>query len=192
VQRFLSREDPEETASPRVVIATLVLVATVGGWGSFAWFSRSATGTAGATAAPADVVTVLAASSLTDVVDALTEAFEAANDDLNVRASFAGSSTLARQIAFGAPADLFLSADRRQADHVVAAGRARGPPASFATNRTVVLVRRDGDLFEVDDLVKGEVRIVVAAPDVPAGAYALAVIAALERQRGSAFADALR
>ena len=54
-------------------------------------------------------VTVLAAASLTDVIDVLAERFEDANADVDVVASYGGSSALAEQIVSGAPVDVFLS-----------------------------------------------------------------------------------
>lgn len=138
------------------------------------------------------VVTVLAASSLANAVDAAVRGFHATRPGVEVRVSYAGSSTLARQIEFGAPADLFLSADRRQADRIVQVGRARGDPVAFAGNRVVVLVRRDADLTTLDDVAGAGVRLVVAAPDVPAGAYASSTLEALGRLHGPEFEAALR
>jgi len=55
-------------------------------------------------------LTVFAAASLTNVLQDLGDAFTR-ETSIAVKFSFAASSTLARQIANGAPADIFVSAD---------------------------------------------------------------------------------
>src|SRR5262245_21052191 len=56
-------------------------------------------------------VSVLAAASLTEAFRTIGKDFEAAHPGTKVEFNFAGSSTLARQIVEGAPADVFASAD---------------------------------------------------------------------------------
>ena len=65
----------------------------------------------------ADPVTVMAAASLTDALQALGKAW-AAKGHPAPRLVFAASSTLARQIEQGAPADLFASADEPWMDYL--------------------------------------------------------------------------
>ena len=65
----------------------------------------------------ADQVTVMAAASLTDALQALGSAW-AAKGHPAPRFVFAASSTLARQIEQGAPADLFASADEPWMDYL--------------------------------------------------------------------------
>ncbi|MCK8787122.1 molybdate ABC transporter substrate-binding protein [Roseomonas sp. NAR14] len=62
-------------------------------------------------------ITVFAAASLTDAFKALGEQWRARTGQ-TVRFSFASSSTLARQIEQGAPADIFASADEPWADYL--------------------------------------------------------------------------
>ena len=57
-------------------------------------------------------VTIYAAASLKDGLDALLKSRE------NVTAIYAGSATLARQIEHGAPADIFVAADRDWIDYL--------------------------------------------------------------------------
>ena len=52
-------------------------------------------------------VTVYAASSLTNVMNDIVDAYQDETGE-RVRVSYAGSSSLARQIANGAPADIYL------------------------------------------------------------------------------------
>lgn len=65
-------------------------------------------------------VKVSAAASLTDVLTALVQSYEKENPDVVIKTSFAGSSTLAKQIENGAPAELFLSADKDWVDYLEA------------------------------------------------------------------------
>jgi molybdate transport system substrate-binding protein len=65
----------------------------------------------------ADAVTVFAAASLKNALDAAAAAW-AAESGKQARASYAASSALARQIAQGAPADLFFSADLDWMDYL--------------------------------------------------------------------------
>jgi len=59
----------------------------------------------------ADEVKIYAAASLTEVLTELSANFEKSHPEVTIKKSFAGSSTLAKQIENGAPADLFISAD---------------------------------------------------------------------------------
>lgn len=65
---------------------------------------------AGLGPAHADIVTVFAAASLKAALDDVAVQFEQSSDH-TVRLSYAGSSSLARQIERGAPADVFVSAN---------------------------------------------------------------------------------
>lgn len=60
-------------------------------------------------------VTVFAAASLTNALQDIAAQYEKGKD-VKVVSSFASSSTLARQIDQGAPADLFISADQQWMD----------------------------------------------------------------------------
>ena len=56
-------------------------------------------------------VRIYAAASLTDAITELSTNFEKLHPDIKIKKSFAGSAMLAKQIANGAPADIFVSAD---------------------------------------------------------------------------------
>src|SRR5271170_1143951 len=64
-------------------------------------------------------ITVFAAASLTNVLQDLGDAFTS-ETSIPVRFSFAASSTLARQIENGSPADVFFSADLDWMDYLQA------------------------------------------------------------------------
>lgn len=63
-------------------------------------------------------VKVYAAASLTDVLTEVAKSYQQAHPDTHIKTSFAGSSTLAKQIENGAPAELFISADKDWADYL--------------------------------------------------------------------------
>src|SRR5881275_3202811 len=69
-----------------------------------------------APAGAAESVTVFAAASLRNALDDAAAAFEA-KTGIAVKASYAASSALVKQIEQGAPADLFASADTNWMDY---------------------------------------------------------------------------
>ena len=58
----------------------------------------------------ADPILVFAASSLSGALDAIVEDYQKTHPT-NIKISYAASSTLARQLAQGAPADIYISAN---------------------------------------------------------------------------------
>jgi molybdate transport system substrate-binding protein len=117
-------------------------------------------------------LTVFAAASLTDAFDEIGEAFEEANG-VEIVFNFGSSSTLAAQLAEGAPADVFASANTRQMDVVREAGRIDGQPQPFAKNRLVIAVPADnpGNILSLRDLARPGILLVVAASNVPVRDY---------------------
>src|SRR4051812_41062493 len=75
-----------------------------------------------AACARAEEISVYAASSLTDALKEIGAAFEKQTGD-RVLFNFAASSTLARQIEEGAPAQIFFSADDVQMNRFEQSGR---------------------------------------------------------------------
>jgi molybdate transport system substrate-binding protein len=120
---------------------------------------------------PAEQVTltVFAASSLTDAFTELGQLLEEQQPGLTVQFNFGSSSDLATQLAEGAPADLFASANARQMENVVAAGRIAGEPVDFLTNSLVLIVPADNPagIKTLADLANEGVKFVSALPDVP-------------------------
>lgn len=110
---------------------------------------------------PAEV-RVFAAASLTDALTEIGRNYERATGQ-RVVFNFAASSTLARQIRSGAPADLFLSADEARMDMVETVER-----VSVLSN-TLVIVGEG--IASPRDLIGKSVAL--AEPSsVPAGVYA--------------------
>ena len=121
-----------------------------------------------------DVLLVFAATSLTDAMREIEEDFES-DGRADVLLSFGGSQSLARQIASGAPADLYISAGTGPVEFL----EAEGVPLSYAvdllTNRLVVVSRKGATRPQsLADLARSEFgRIALADPDLaPAGMYA--------------------
>ncbi|MDD2762971.1 MAG: molybdate ABC transporter substrate-binding protein [Opitutaceae bacterium] len=121
-------------------------------------------------------IDVFAAASLSDALRDLATLHEKATGD-TVRLNLGASSTLARQIKGGAPADLFFSADEAKMDDLARAGLI--DPAtrcSLLSNSLVIVVAVDCalQLTSVRDLAQSLVRrLAVAEPQtVPAGIYA--------------------
>jgi molybdate transport system substrate-binding protein len=73
------------------------------------------------TLAQAETVTVFAAASLKGALDEVAQSFED-NFDHTITLSYGGSSALARQISYGAPANLFISANPQWMDDLEARG----------------------------------------------------------------------
>jgi molybdate transport system substrate-binding protein len=84
-------------------------------------------------------LTVFAAASLTDAMRAQSEAWRARGTPAP-RLSFAASSTLARQIEQGAPADLFMSADQEWMDYLEQRGLIAPGTRSSPLGNSLVLV----------------------------------------------------
>ena len=118
-------------------------------------------------------LTVFAAASLTDAFSEIAADFEAAQPGVTVSLNFAGSSTLAAQIVEGAPADVFASANQRQMQVVIDAGRVTADPQDFTGNSLVLIVPADNPagIASLDDLANEGVLLVLAAPDVPVRVY---------------------
>ncbi|MEO6380347.1 MAG: molybdate ABC transporter substrate-binding protein [Caulobacteraceae bacterium] len=126
---------------------------------------------------------VFAAASLREAMNEAADSFAATGAAKPV-VSFAGSSTLAKQIENGAPADLFVSADEAWMDYlaekklIVPASR-----APFLSNK-LVLIAPAGQPLKVDikrgfPLAKllGDGRLAMADPNsVPAGRYGKAAL----------------
>jgi molybdate transport system substrate-binding protein len=123
-------------------------------------------------------VTVFAASSLTEAFTRLGSVFEQQNPGSNVRFNFAASDTLATQITQGGPADVFAAAGAGPMATVKAASLATDSPTVFASNRVVIITPRDPatHITNARDLASPGVKLVLAAPGVPAGDYAREVL----------------
>lgn len=145
------------------------------------WLAATAiTLSVGGHAVAAEKVTVFAAASLTNALQDIASQYEKGKT-VKIVSSFASSSTLARQIEQGAPADLFISADQQWMDYaiekktiddgsrVTLLGNNLVLVAPASSQPQAVTISKDTDW---KSLLKGQ-RLAVGDPDhVPAGIYA--------------------
>lgn len=133
---------------------------------------------------------VFAASSLTDAFTEIADAFERANPDIKVQTQFAGSSQLAAQIAAGAPADVFASANEAVMETILPGGELAGTetrngagergdaafsqPATFARNELVIAVPSDNPrgISSIADLADSDLLLAICDKSVPCGMLA--------------------
>jgi molybdate transport system substrate-binding protein len=132
-------------------------------------------------------ITVFAAASMRNALDEVDAAFTKATG-MHVIASYAASSALAKQIAQGAPADIYASANIKWMDYLAHDKLiASGTRINLLGNALVLIAPKDSKLDRVTikkgfDIAKlaGSGRIAVAdTRAVPAGLYAKAALTAL-------------
>ncbi len=131
-------------------------------------------------ASAAERINVQAAASLTDVMNTLIERYEQQHD-VDIVPVYASSSTLARQISQGAPADVYLSANEKWMDWLEEQGEPLHARRDLLNNR-LALITADGSGIKdftpdaehpLNQYLKDDDRIAVGDPDhVPAGIYA--------------------
>jgi molybdate transport system substrate-binding protein len=130
-------------------------------------------------AAAAGKITVFAAASLTNALQDIDAAYTKRTGSA-VAESFASSSTLARQIEAGAPAQIFISADTKWMDYLAARGLIATRTALLG-NALVLVAPADSPVaprgidsdFDWLKLLGSDGHLAVGDPDhVPAGIYA--------------------
>ena len=118
---------------------------------------------------------VFAASSLTDSMEQLAEAYEE-RTGMRVDLSFGASNRLAQQISRGAPADVLVTAGVQPVDWLEGEGLVvEGSVRPLLTNRLVVVVRAgdQGRVSSLQELADEGGGLAIADPDLaPAGRYA--------------------
>lgn len=113
------------------------------------------------------------AGSMIDVIKEVGGAFSDQHPETRLLPNFASSGALAKQLASGAPADIYISANPKWMDYLVAQGFI--PAATVETlayNRLVLVGQPALPVTEMNDLIKLP-RIALGSPkSVPAGRYA--------------------
>jgi molybdate transport system substrate-binding protein len=133
-------------------------------------------------AAEQETITVFAAASLTDALEKLARQYNDEGKKTTVRFSFAASSTLARQIEAGAPADIFISANEEWTDYLAAKNLiVPATRVSPVGNALAMIAPADSPLgtvkidsgLDIGALIGRDARIVTGDPaNVPVGMYA--------------------
>ncbi len=131
-------------------------------------------------------VTLFAAASTVNAVAAVARTYEAGGGG-RIRTVFAASSTLARQIAQGAPADLYLSASTAWMDELEGRGAIEAGTRVDLLGNALVLIAPKRSPVEIDIApgfalagALGDRRLAMGDPaHVPAGIYAKAALTTL-------------
>ncbi|EPW5277522.1 molybdate ABC transporter substrate-binding protein [Yersinia enterocolitica] len=144
------------------------------------WVASAALLAAFSSSAMAADITVFAAASLTNALQDIAVQYKK-EKQVDVVASYASSSTLARQIEQGAPADLFISADQQWMDYTIDKQQmVANTRYTLLGNELVLIAPKDSKITKVaidkktdwKKLLEGG-RLAVGDPDhVPAGIYA--------------------
>ena len=145
--------------------------------------TTSTTSTVTPTPSPTpNTLNVFAAASLTGSFTAIAAKYQQAHPNVVIKLNFAGSQILEQQIANGAAADVFASADLANMTKVSDAGTVITPASN------------PGHINTLHDLANKGVKVDIAAPTVPAGKYSLQVLAkmALSPQYGPAYVKAVK
>jgi molybdate transport system substrate-binding protein len=171
----LRRKTLARAATTALLLAALLATSLAAGCGASTTAGAAAAGSSAAP--PSATITVFAASSLTEAFTKLGADFTAAHPNVKVTFNFAGSQLLATQIEQGAPADVFAAASKTNMDAVASLVAA---PATFADNVLEIVVSKGDPLgiTALADLSKSGLKLVLAAPSVPAGKYAAQALAA--------------
>jgi molybdate transport system substrate-binding protein len=127
-------------------------------------------------------IVLFAAASTTSAINEIKQQY-AKQSGINIQTSYAASAPLAQQIANGADADIFISADTKWVDYL-ADKKLVAQQRDALGNRLVVIVPNDSksDIKKPDDLIAKSIEhIAIGEPDsVPAGKYAKQALTKLE------------
>ncbi|HTW24086.1 MAG TPA: molybdate ABC transporter substrate-binding protein [Candidatus Baltobacteraceae bacterium] len=126
-------------------------------------------------------LTVSAAISLKDALDAAKQAYASEAPSISLAMNYGASGTLQLQIEQGAPVDVYISAAPKQMDALESKGMLlAGTRRDLLRNGVVLIVPKDSmlALASFRDLLKPEVkRVALGEPvTVPAGKYAQEVL----------------
>ena len=154
--------------------------------------------TTASTATPtvsSSTLNVFAAASLTESFKAIAAKYQQAHSSVTIKLNFAGSQILEQQIASGASADVFASADLTNMKKASDAGLV-GDSQVFVKNRLTVIIpaSNPGHINTLHDLANKGVKIDIEAPTVPAGKYSLQALGkmALSPQYGPAYVSTVK
>jgi molybdate transport system substrate-binding protein len=137
-------------------------------------------------------LTVFAAASLTDAFNEIGDGFKQQHPGVMFEVNYAGSQQLRMQLEQGAVADVFASANTKEMNNAIQAGLViSGSQQTFVYNRLAVIVPKDnpGEVKELQNLNRLGLKIVLAAPSVPVGGYALTSLDKMNADFGATFSQ---
>jgi molybdate transport system substrate-binding protein len=174
---------------PVALACVLLIVLGLASCGGGSGGSSGSGGSGGGGGKQGGTLTILAASSLTDAFGQLGNTFEKRNPGTTVKASFGASSDLLAQIQQGAPADVFASAATEEMNTAEKDGLVSGKPEVFVKNREVIMVPKDNpaNINSLEDMAKPDIKLVLAAKDVPAADYAVEILGKANKVYGPNF-----
>ncbi|MEW4453466.1 molybdate ABC transporter substrate-binding protein [Bremerella sp. JC817] len=134
----------------------------------------------GSSSEQSTTVVILGAASTKDALQEMADAAQQVlGEDIQIEISTGPSHALAQQILSGAPADIYISANQKWADELVAAGLTEDSTAWLA-NALVLIVPKSSSqkVTTLEDLTNDSVqRVAIAGQNVPAGIYAQQALA---------------
>ncbi|MGQ9928183.1 MAG: molybdate ABC transporter substrate-binding protein [Chloroflexaceae bacterium] len=125
-------------------------------------------------------IMIFAASSLTNAFETIGAAFKAVYPTTEITFNFASGQQLANQIAQGAPADVFATANRNHMQLVIDSGDVvNGADQLFARNRLVVItsLENPANITTFQDLAQPGLRLILGDSTTSAGQNSLTVLA---------------
>ncbi|MBW4676641.1 MAG: molybdate ABC transporter substrate-binding protein [Desmonostoc geniculatum HA4340-LM1] len=129
-------------------------------------------------------ILVSAAASLKDALEEIKPLYQQSKSNVNITYNFGASGALQQQIEQGAPADIFISAAKKQVDALETKGLLLpGSRANLANNRLVLIVAQDVEgITSFYNLTDAKIKkIAIGEPrSVPAGQYGEQVLKKLK------------
>ncbi|MEH1936401.1 MAG: molybdate ABC transporter substrate-binding protein [Nostoc sp.] len=129
-------------------------------------------------------ILVSAAASLKEALEEIKPLYQQSKSDVNLSYNFGASGALQQQIEQGAPADIFISAGKKQMDALEEKGLLLpGSRTNLANNRLVLIVAQDVvGISSFYDLTDSKIKkIAIGEPrSVPAGQYGEQVLKKLK------------
>jgi molybdate transport system substrate-binding protein len=128
-------------------------------------------------------LTIFTAASLTEAFKEMGDNIEQANPGTKVTFNFAGSPTLRTQLAQGARADVFASADEPNMQGAQKEGTIASEPRLFVRNQLVAIVptANPAQVMRLQDLAKPGVKLVLTNKEVPVGNYSRQALAKMSQ-----------
>lgn len=174
---------------PRLFLLSVVACMLLAACGA----SSTPSSTSARASAPV-TLNVFAAASLTESFNEIASVYHQMHPNVTIKPNYNGSQLLEQQIANGAPADVFASADIANMTKASDAGLVSASQV-FVKNRLVVILptSNPGNIKSLKDLAKKGIKIDLEASTVPAGKYSRQALDNLSRSPnyGSGYASAV-